>query len=130
MPRVAPQPKHPIRPLLALVLLAFAHPARAQEQILLRLHPKVGDTLHTLLEQQMEVSMPPTSAGGAGRSTVTSVTIHSETIVRAVQATSTIVFTIVDSARLTSTDAHAAAAVASAQRALEGQQLVLQLGAD
>ena len=37
---------------------------------------------------------------------------------------------IVDSAVLSSTDVHAAAQVADAQRALRGQQLILQLGAD
>jgi hypothetical protein len=36
----------------------------------------------------------------------------------------------VDSARLSSTDAHAAAMNAQAQRSLEGQQLLLELGAD
>jgi hypothetical protein len=50
--------------------------------------------------------------------------------VRSVHQTSTTVLTIVDSALLTSTDAHAATMIADAQRALQGQQLTLQLGAD
>jgi hypothetical protein len=41
-----------------------------------------------------------------------------------------VVYTVVDSARLSSTDQHAANAIANAQRALEGQQLVLQLASD
>jgi hypothetical protein len=104
----------------------MANVAEAQDAVLLRLHPRLGDTLHTFLEQQTEVSMP----AAAGKSTTTSVSIHSQTIVRAVQATSTVVLTVVDSARLSSSDAHTAAAMASAQKTLEGQQLMLQLGAD
>ena len=114
---------------LAAIALFAGVRVEAQESILLRLHPRVGDTLHTLLEQQTEVSTVPPGSANA-RSTTSSVAIHSQTIVRAVQSTSTIVFTIVDSARLSSSDAHAAPAIANAQRALEGQQLVLQLGAD
>jgi hypothetical protein len=109
-----------------LVGIAMARVAEAQEPVLLRLHPRLGDTLHTLLEQQTEVSMPE----AAGKSSVTSVAIHSQTIVRAVQATSTVVLTIVDSARLSSSDSHTAAALSNARRTLEGQQLMLQLGAD
>ena len=67
---------------------------------------------------------------GGGRSAVTDIAIHSQTIVRAVQATSTIVLTQVDSARISSTDAHAAASIGPARKSLEGQQMVLQLGAD
>ena len=107
-------------------LIVAAASVHAQEPILLRLHPHTGDTLHTLLEQRTEVSMP--DAGG--RSSVTDIAIHSQTIVRAVQPTSTVVLTVVDSARISSTDAHAAAAIGSARRSLEGRQMVLQLGAD
>ncbi len=110
---------------LSLLLTAFAS-LGAQEPVWLRLHPHVGDTLRTVLEQQAEVTMP----ASAGRSTVTTVSIHSETIVRSVQSGSTVVLTLVDSARMSSSDAHTAAAIAGAQRALEGQQMVLQLGAD
>jgi hypothetical protein len=114
-----------LRTTIAAMLLAG--PLSAQESVLLRLHPKVGDTLHTFLEQQTEVSMP---AATAPKSTTTSVTIHSQTIVRSVQQTSTIVMTLVDSARITSSDPHNAGVTESARKALEGQQLVLQLGAD
>jgi hypothetical protein len=105
-------------------------PAQSESAVTLRLHPRVGDTLRTSLDQQMEVSA--TMAGGTSpmRTVTTSVVIHSRTIVRSVQGASTTVLTIVDSARFSSTDAHAAKQVADAQRALMGQQLVLQLGAD
>src|SRR3954463_7105111 len=63
----------------AFVSALLASPAAAQESVLLRLHPRVGDTLHTLLEQQTEVTMPAASAAFVSRSTTTSVTIHSQT---------------------------------------------------
>ncbi|MDB4915039.1 MAG: hypothetical protein JWM95_2683 [Gemmatimonadetes bacterium] len=98
-----------------------------QEQILLQLRPHVGDTLRIRLEQQTEVTM----FGNPGaRGVTTSVAIHSRSIVRSVQQATTTVFTIVDSAMLTSTDARAASMNAETQRSLKGQQLVLQLGID
>lgn len=105
--------------------------AQDTSRVTLRLHPRVGDTLHTLLEQQTEVSATtPGNAAAPSRVVTTSVAIHSRTIVRSVQQTSTTVLTIVDSALLTSTDAHAASMIADAQRSLRGQQLVLVLGVD
>ena len=99
--------------------------------MLLRLHPRVGDTLHTTLEQQTEVSaIMPGNAVAPNHSVTTNVAIHSRTIVRSVQQMTTTVVTIVDSAVLSSTDAHAAKMIADAQRTLQGQQLTLQLGAD
>src|SRR3954469_23408668 len=122
-----------MRAVVVFALVSLARLASAQEaaQVVLRLHPRVGDTLHTWLEQQTEVSaMMPGAAANAARSVTTSIAIHSRTIVRSVQQLSTTVLTIVDSAKLTSTDAHATSMIAEAQRALKGQQLTLQLGAD
>jgi hypothetical protein len=105
--------------------------ATAQEGVLLRVHPRVGDTLHTRLEQQTEVSTVVRGAAGpAARSVTTSVVLNSRTIVQSALAASTLVLTIVDSADLHTSDAHGAAQVAQAERTLRGQQLVLQLGAD
>ena len=116
---------------VAQVLCASSACAQAVSSVVLRLHPAVGDTLHTLLEQQTEVTATtPGNVVAPTRSVTTSMAIRSRTIVRDVLSTSATVLTIVDSARLTSTDAHAAALNAQAQRSLEGQQLVLQLGAD
>jgi hypothetical protein len=119
--------KQALRRCLRATLLLAGVELHAQESVLLRLHPKVGDTLRTVLEQQTEVTMP---AVNANRMAVTTVAIHSQTVVRSVQQASTIVMTHVDSARMTSSDAHTAAGLANAQRVLEGQQMVLQLGAD
>ena len=113
--------------LCAAVPLTSAH---AQE-ILLRVHPRVGDTLHTRLEQQTEISATvPGSPGRAAKSVTTSVTLNSRTIVQASSPASTLVLTIVDSADLHTSDAHGAAQVAAAERTLRGQQLELRLGAD
>ena len=99
--------------------------------VLLRVHPRVGDTLHTRLEQRTEVhtSTPGQSSRGA-KTVTTSVTLHSRTIVQGSSAASTLVFTVVDSADLQSSDTHGAQQVAAAERQLRSQQFMLQIGAD
>lgn len=105
--------------------------AQAASPIVLRLHPSVGDTMHTLLEQQTEVTATtPGNSVAPARSVATSMDIYSRSIVRAVQATHSTVLTVIDSAKISSTDARTAATSAQTQRSLEGQQLVLELGAD
>jgi hypothetical protein len=122
--------------LIALGAALLAPAARAQrndagQAILLRIHPRVGDTLHTRLDQQTEVSAVVPGAGGPKtKSVTTSVALNSRTIVRASFGSSTTVLTVVDSADIRTSDAHGAAQVAEAERRLLGQQLVLQLAAD
>ncbi|MDQ2952831.1 MAG: hypothetical protein M3R54_11275 [Chloroflexota bacterium] len=95
------------------------------------MHPRVGDTLHTRLEQQTEISATmPGSPGRAAKSVTTSVTLNSRTIVQVSSPASTLVLTIVDSADLHTSDEHGAAQVAAAEQTLRGQQLELRLGAD
>lgn len=101
----------------------------ARESILLRLHPRVGDTLRTRLEQVTEISTGR-AAGPASRPMTTSVTLLARTIVQASRKATTTVMTIVDSAHVRSSDARAAAVSAQAERSLRGQQLVLQLAED
>lgn len=99
--------------------------------MMLRLHPRVGDTLRMVLDQQTEVSvLPAVGAPAPTKPVKTSIAIHSRAIVRSALGASTVVLTIVDSVRLSSSDAHAAARAGDTQRALEGQQMELQLGAD
>jgi len=120
-----------MRRALALVALLAGAPALPAQAILLRLHPRVGDTLRTRLEQQTEVS--GTSGDGsalARHPTTTAVTLSSRTIVRQSLATSTVVLTIVDSAHVHTSDAHAVTQEAEAERALLGQQLLLRLAWD
>jgi len=98
--------------------------------VLLRVHPRVGDTLHTRLEQQSEINATVGSPGRTVKSVVSSVMLTSRTIVQASSPASSMVLTIVDSAVLRTSDARGAAQVAAAERSLKGQQLLLQLGAD
>ena len=116
--------------LLALVFTASVASAQAGSPVLLRLQPHVGDTLHSWLQQRTEVTSGSAAAAGASRGVTTTVSIHSRSIVRSVQHTSTTVLTVVDSADFTSTDAHSASMITEAGNALRGQQLVLQLGVD
>lgn len=123
------------RPRAMLVAVAAAAllvaPGMSAQVILLRLHPHVGDTLHTRLEQRTEVS--GTRAGSSGaviKPVTTSVSLNSRTIVRESSGASTLVVTIVDSADIHSSDAHAVAQVADAERVLKGQVLVLRLASD
>jgi hypothetical protein len=104
--------------------------AASREPVLLRLHPRVGDTLHTRLEQQTETSGAPGSGGAAQRPMTTSVVVSARTIVQTSRATTTTVLTIVDSADVHSSDSRGASMSAQAERALLGQRLVLQLAED
>jgi hypothetical protein len=143
LPRVAPLLRDDAparaRALLLLLLLGtdLLAPARAQAQrdgagVWLRVHPRVGDTLHTRLEQLTEVSATvPGVPARTLKSVTSSVILTSRTIVQASSPTSTLVLTIVDSATLSTSDVHSAAQVAAAERALlRERQLMLRLGAD
>lgn len=120
-----------VRALAVVLCLAVPLTSAHAQEVLLRVHPHVGDTLHTRLEQQTEISATvPGAPGRAAKSVTTSVTLNSRTIVQASSLASTLVLTIVDSADLHTSDAHGAAQVAAAERTLRGQQLELRLGAD
>ena len=97
--------------------------------VALRLHPRVGDTLHTRLEQLTEITSARPGAS-ASKPMTTSVVVLARTIVQASRKATTTVLTLVDSADLRTSDEHGEAQVAAAERTLRGQQLVLQLGAD
>lgn len=117
--------------LVALLLVATAGTPSGAQAVLLRLHPHVGDTLRTRLEQHSEVTGTMASRGTAAMKPVTSsIVVCSRTIVRQSLPTSTVVLTIVDSATLHTSDAHAATQVPEAERNLRGQQLLLRLAAD
>jgi hypothetical protein len=81
------------------------------------------------LEQRSEVTRVDEGAGSA-RPMTSRVTVLARTIVQASRAATTTVLTVVDSAGVTTSDKHGAAIAAEAERALRGQQLVLQLAAD
>lgn len=116
---------------LAAVLPAALPTALPAQAVLLRLHPHVGDTLRTRLEQQMEVSGELASGTGpAMKPVTTSVVLAARTIVQQSLAASTTVLTIVDSVSVRTTDTHATTQVADAENRLRGQQLSLRLAGD
>ncbi|HEX5972995.1 MAG TPA: hypothetical protein VFY85_13770 [Gemmatimonadaceae bacterium] len=114
---------------LGVALSVLAATADAQA-VSLRIHPRAGDTLHTRLEQQTEVSSAGEDGDSRGRPLATSVVIDSRTIVQSSLATSTVVLTIVDSADMHTSDVHGADQIAAAERMLRGQRLLLQLAMD
>jgi hypothetical protein len=115
------------------ILAAATHPCVAQGAatggILLRLHPRVGDTLRTRLEQVTEITTTRTG-GSASRPMMTSVVVLARTIVQASRQATTTVLTLVDSADVKSSDTHGEAMSAQAERALRGQRLIVQLAED
>ena len=117
---------------MLLALAVLLPPAFAGAQaVSLRIHPHEGDTLHTRLEQHMEVSASRLGSGRtAPKPVTTSVAIDSRTIVQSSLATSTLVLTIVDSAEMRTSDVHGAQQVAAAESMLRGQQLLLLLAID
>lgn len=114
---------------LAGACLLLGSEANAQA-IALQIHPRARDTLHTRLDQRMEVSASDVDGAARGRPLVSSVTIFSRSIVESSLATSTVVLTVVDSAYMHSNDSHGAEQIEAAERALQGQRLLLQLASD
>jgi hypothetical protein len=117
------------RPMPGGTRAALARLVLADCAVVLRLHPQVGDTLHTRLEQVTEISSAHPGAA-AGKPMTTSVTVLARTIVQASRKATTTVLTVVDSAAVRSSDAHGAAMSAQAEKALRGQRLVVQLADD
>jgi len=113
---------------MGLVRAAAAQSASA-EGVVLRLHPSVGDTLHTRLEQVTEITTVRT-AGPTPKPMTTTVTVLARTIVQASRKATTTVLTVVDSAAVHSSDAHGAAMSAQAEKVLRGQRMVVQLAED
>jgi hypothetical protein len=107
---------------------AGAQTAVARDGVVLRLHPHVGDTLHTRLEQLTEITV--TRPGTTPRPVATTVTVLARTVVQASRQASTTILTVVDSADVRTSDPHGGAMAAQAERSLREQQLILQLAED
>ena len=115
----------------ALVCLARVGAAQAASAtgVVLRLHPHVGDTLHTRLEQVTEITSA--NAGGtASKPVTTRVTVLARTIVQTSRQATTTVLTVVDSADVHSSDAHGSAMAAQAEKVLRGQRMLIELAED
>lgn len=109
---------------------ALAAPVAGAQTVTLQVHPHVGDTLRTRLEQQTVMTAAAHDAGGKAKSVMTSVTLDSRTVAQSSLATSTLVLTIVDSVDIHTTDARGAAQVADTERRLRGQRFLLRLATD
>jgi len=107
---------------------AAAAQAASTTGIVLRLHPRVGDTLRTRLEQLTEVT--EARASGTAKPMTTTVIVLTRTIVQASRQATTTVLTVVDSASVHSSDAHGAAMSAQAERVLRRQRMIVQLAED
>lgn len=121
---------------IALVYAAVSGPARvaaaqtaSSDGILLRLHPRVGDTLHTRLDQLTEIASQRQGAA-PGKPMTSKVTVLTRTIVQASRQATTTVLTVVDSAEVRSSDVHGTAMSAQAEKVLRGQRLIVQLAED
>lgn len=103
--------------------------AASARGIVLRLHPHVGDTLHTRLEQVTEITSA-NAGSAASKPMTTRVTVLARTIVQTSRQATTTVLTVVDSAEVHSSDAHGAAMAAQAEKVLRGQRMVVELADD
>lgn len=117
--------------LLALLGVVPSGPATGQA-VLVQIGPKAGDTLHMRLEQRVEVTGSiGSSAADSGMSAISSMTVHSRTIVLRSDATGTTVLTITDSVALSSAPPQLPpAAEAQLERALSGQQVRMRIAHD
>lgn len=115
----------------ALGVSAAARSAEAQEQILLRISPQVGDTLRMRLDQQTEI-VGTRRAGSAESTTsiINTMVMFSRAIVEGLSASATTVLAVTDSVLFSSTDERTRAAREKAQKSLTGQRVRFHVAPD
>jgi hypothetical protein len=104
-------------------------PDRIRSRHPARLHPRVGDTLRTRLDQLTEI-VTQQAGGGSANPMTSKVMVLTRTIVQASRQATTTVLTVVDSAQVRSSDVHGSAMSAQAEKLLRGQRLIVQLAED
>lgn len=115
---------------LACLAAAMTGPASAAAQrapVSLRIQPRVGDTLRSTLDQQVEV----TSSGRAGDAdttitVTTSMVVFSHAIVQRAEAKGSVILTTTDSVRI-ATDSYTPEWVERARRELIGRQVRMRV---
>jgi hypothetical protein len=110
---------------------APGRPVEAQEQILLRINPQVGDTLRMRLDQQTEIV--GTRRAGSVESTssiINTMQMFSRAIVEGLSARGTTVLAVTDSVLFLSTDERTRPARERAQRSLAGQSVRFHVAPD
>jgi hypothetical protein len=112
-----------------LIVAVVASSASAMPQkLMLELRPHAGDTVRMELNQTTEVSGALLGAPGAPVSTT--LKMFSRAIVESVAPIASLILAITDSVDVTSTDVHARALGAEAEREMEGRQMRLRLWPD
>lgn len=115
---------------VALVLLCIALPASAQS-VLLRIRPRPGDTLHTRLDQSVE--MVGTTKMGEADTTMrvlTTMVVLARTIIVSADTSGTTVTTITDSVSIASSGGRSAGLSEQTQAQLQGKRVTMRLAPD
>lgn len=111
------------------IIAAVAGSAGAMPQkLMLELRPHVGDTVR--MEMQQTTEMSGSGVGAPGATITTTLRMFSRAIVERAAPIASLILAITDSVDITSTDAHASALSAEAERELEGRQMRLRLWPD
>ena len=114
-------------------VLALVLPATASAQrVLLEIRPEPGDTIRIRVEQRTEVhgERRRGSAVDATRRVAMSLRLWSRAIVLERLPSATMVLTVTDSVRLTTTDVHARDLAKTTERSLAGRSMRLRLASD
>lgn len=120
--------------LLSLWPLTVASPAAAQGTpardggVLLRIRPRVGDTIRVRFDQEVEMT-------GAGRGSdsshvITRLLVLARTIVQRAEPAGTIVWSITDSVSVTSTDGARGAGLEQARQNMQGVRVQMRVNGD
>lgn len=122
------------RLLLGLVALLGVVPSghAAGQAVMIQISPKSGDTLEMRMEQRVEVTGTARGADAdSAMAAVTTMIVHSRTIVQRADATGTTVLTITDSVTLSSNPPQLPLeAEAELERGLRGQQVRMRIAHD
>jgi len=117
-------------PFALFTLLLLAVPAAAQQPVLLELRPRVGDTLHVRLDQQVEMSGTTRRAGADSTMTVTTtMRLLTSCVVERADAAGATVRATADSVSISSTGERAAE-TERARRSLQGRSVRLRIAPD
>lgn len=119
--------------LLPLAVLGGIEPAAAQtpaprDGVLLRIRPRVGDTIRVRFDQ--EVEMIGTVPGSDSSQVTTRLLVLARTIVQRAEPTGTIVLSITDSVSVTSTDGSSGAGMEQARQNMQGVRVAMRVNGD
>jgi hypothetical protein len=105
--------------------------ALGAQAVLLQIRPRVGDTLHLILDQETELTGTRRLGTGESVTTVTTAMhVFSRAIVERSGPSATYVRAVTDSVRLTSNDTRAREIEEAARESLEGRAMTLRISPD